>query len=164
MRNIYYKKNIIKFVNKIKYNKKFYKFYNDILTNNIEMDNSFFIFMICQAAKQLYFKQTFYDLYFDCIYRRDLYIKHIKNNFKTAYLKDENYYLRTMKNFLGFKRSDNEIKYNKLISILDIDSFFETIIVSNSSTHLEKFIEICNDLVAIRAHKIRIQQIIPISL
>jgi hypothetical protein len=155
-------KKILHFFEKIKFDKKYHKFYNDILIDEIPIDNTVFIFIICQLCNQFCFKGNFKDLYFECISNRDLYIKQIKNNFRKAYLND--LFFLNIKNFFRFKKTIKEITYLRLILLLDFDKMYDNIFIINNGDNLNNFINICNELLKLRANESSsIQKVIPIN-
>lgn len=155
-------KKIQHFFEKIKFDNKYYKFYNDILIDEIPIDNTVFIFIICQLCSHFSFKGNFKDLYFECISNRDLYIKQIKNNFKKAHFK--HLFFLNIKNLFGFKKTIKEITYFRVILLLDFDKMYDNIFITNNGDNLNNFINICNQLLKLRANETsNIKKVVPIN-
>ena len=101
------RKSIHTFLSAISFNKTYYKLYNNILTRKQGIDNIVIIFLICQTSFQVGFDGYFDEFYIDICKRRNVYLKHILHNFRSAYVSNRSF-LSNIKKIFCFELSIRE--------------------------------------------------------
>ena len=136
------RKSIHTFLSNISFNKSFYELYNNILSRKQDIDNIVIIFLVCQTAFQVGFDGYFDEFYIDICKRRNMYLKHILHNFRTAYVSNQSY-LSKIKKLFCFKSNNREILFNRIIQTHDFDSFLADIFIENNEELKQQFITVC---------------------
>ena len=155
--------NIKLFFDKIKFDKKSYKLYTNILTKKTQLTNYLFVLLICQSAQQLKFDGNFHDLYYDVIQNRIFYIKQININMKKSYLCTENIFRIILNNLCGCYNFERENKFDEYISAFKFDKKIGEIFIGDDILKLEYFTTICHEMLLQNARGTRIDRIFPIS-
>ena len=156
------RKSIHTFLSNISFNKTYYELYNNILTRNQYIDNIVIIFLVCQTAFQVGFDGYFDEFYMDVCKRRNVYLKHILHNFRTAYLSNTSF-LYILKKFFGCRTNDREIIFNRIIQTHNFDSFLADIFIAENEELKHHFITICK-LILSQHQPTNNRQIMPVDL
>lgn len=160
-KNVIERKSTHAFLSNICFNKQYYHIYNNIISGKVFIDESLFIFLLCQAAFQVKFDGYFDEFYIDICKRRHDYIKQIMLNFRTAYLSLETYVSRFNK-WIGFvKISNREIYVNHVIQTFDFDIFMDDLFMEDNEERKCTFITICNLILSQCQFKIRNNRVAP---
>lgn len=118
MRQSVIKIGINNFLNDIKFGKKYYSTYDDILNEKIILNEELFFFIILQTCLQTKFYGYFDELYVDVCKNKNNYVREILVNFKKATLEPPTYYNK-IKIFccLCNKITEKEIIINRKLSL-----------------------------------------------
>ena len=142
--NIIERKSINTILSNISFNKTYYNLYNNIITRTIYVDDNVMIFLICQTAFQVGFDGYFDDFYVDVSRRRDIYVKQILSNFRTAYLSSERLSSKIYRFICCFKMSNREITFNRIIRTFDFNNYIANIFIEGNEELKHNFINVCN--------------------
>ena len=157
------RKSICCFLSNIKFDKKSFELYRNILSGKINIDLELFICIICQTAFHVQFDGYFEELYIDVCKRRDLYIKQIKLNFKLSYISDEVYINKFKKLFCCMKITNKEIIFNRMIPLLNFDTFIQQFFVERDESNKTIFIDTCNQLLSQYQNSCLNNKVLPIG-
>lgn len=156
------RKSIHTFLSNISFNKSYYEFYNNILIRKQGIDNIVIIFLVCQTASQVGFDGYFDEFYIDVCKRRNVYLKYILHNFRTAYLSNTSF-LSNLKKLFCFKSNDREILFNRIIQSHNFDSFLLDIFIEDNEELKQQFITIC-ELIFTQHQPTNNRRIVPVDL
>jgi len=145
---------------KIRFNKDYYDFYNQVLCGRKYLNDYILILFICQTAFKIGFIGHFNELFNDIYKRKEIYYKQILLNFKTAYLYKENICSKIYYKFKGL-RSPREIVFHRFYSVLHINDFIWTMFENDN--YKDKFIIICNEIMLQKSRNTKIDKVVPIN-
>ncbi len=162
--NIIERKSTHTFLSNISFNKRYYPIYNKILSGKVFIDENLFIFLLCQVAFQVKFDGYFDEFYIDICKRREVYIKQIIINFRTAYVSLDTYISRLNKWFRCVKNTNRDIYLNRIMQTLDFDLFMDNLFIEDNEECKDIFITICNLMLSQYQPKITNNRIVPTNI
>lgn len=144
MRQSVIKIGIDNFLDKIKFDKKYYETYNNVLNEKIDFTYDIFIYFILQVAYQNKFHGYFDELYVDIIKRKSDYIRELIINFKISFLGPPTTCDRFYKFFCFWRgMSDREIFFYRKLTIFELEKSIDNVFQLKNEANLKKFIEFC---------------------
>lgn len=159
--NIIERKSTHTFLSNISFNKQYYHIYNNIISGKVFIDESLFIFLLCQVAFQVRFDGYFDEFYIDICKRQEVYIKQIMINFRTAYVSLDTYTSRLNKWFGCVKITNREIYVSRIVQTFDFEVFMAHLFIEYNEEHKHRFITICNLILSQYQPKIANKRIVP---
>jgi hypothetical protein len=151
------------FLSNMSFNKSYYNLYNNIINRTIFIDENVIIFLICQSAFQVGFDGYFYEFYTDVSRRRNVYVKQILSNFRTAYLSFEPLSSKFYKCICCLKMSNREISFNRIMHTFDFDNYIASIFIEGNEELKNNFITVCNVILSQNQPKITNNRIVPVD-
>jgi hypothetical protein len=138
------RKSIHTFLSTISFNKSYYEVYNNILSGKLGIDNIVIIFLVCQTARQLGFDGYFDEFYIDVIKRRNVYLKQILYNLRTAYLSNDSFLSKIKNKFYCSKTNNREMAFNRIIQTFNFDSLLTELFIEDDEELKHHFMTVCN--------------------
>ena len=138
------RKSIHTFLSTISFNKSYYEVYNNILSRKLGIDNIVIIFLVCQTALQLGFDGYFDEFYIDITKRRNVYLKQILYNLRTAYLSNDSFLSKIKNKFYCSKTNNREMAFNRIIQTFNFDSLLAELFIEDDEELKQHFITVCN--------------------
>jgi|688.fasta_scaffold34437_4 hypothetical protein len=150
------------FLSNISFNKSYYNLYNEIISQNIELDDNILIFLICQTAFQVGFDGYFDEFYIDVCKRPEIYVKQILSNLRTAYLSSETLSSKFYKYIFCIKMSNREILFKRILHNFNFDYHIESIFIEEDEELKTNFITVCNLILSKNQPKITNNRVVPV--
>jgi hypothetical protein len=156
------RKSIHNFLSTISFNKSYYKMYNNILSRKIVIDNVVIIFLVCQTAFQFGFDGYFDEFYIDISKRRNVYLKQVLQNLRTAYISNDSYLSKIQKKICCLKTNNREKTFNHIIRAHNFDSLLAETFIEDDQELKRHFITVC-DLILSQHQSAISNRIVPVD-